>query len=90
MQGLGAHRGKIGQIDPQQLAGDEVGRIVGQVMHPFDHRVDGDDEPPPRCAVEESGVVAQLQAARSGQRRKKASDPAELTEPLARHPRAPA
>ena len=54
-------------------------------MHPFDHRIDGDDEPLPRRAIDESGVVAQLQPAGPGNRREKASDPAEFAQAFAVH-----
>ncbi len=47
MERARAHRGEIGQVDAQQLAGDQVGRILGQIMHALDDRIDGDDEPMP-------------------------------------------
>ena len=45
MQRPRAHRRQIGQIDPQQLLGDEVRRIVGQEMDAGDDRVGSHDQP---------------------------------------------
>ena len=73
-----AHRRQIRQIDPQQLSGDEVGRVVGQIMHPRDHRVRGHHQPLPGAALDQCGVVAQSQPARPGERREIAPDALEL------------
>ena len=51
------HRREIRQIDAQQLARDQVRRVVRQVMHSGDDRVRRYNETPPRGAVEERGVV---------------------------------
>ena len=83
MQRPRAHRREVGQVDPQQLAGDEVGRVVGQVMHALDHRVDGHHQPMPRRAVDQRRIVGQTQPARPGQRREEPPDPAELAETFA-------
>src|SRR5258707_8675591 len=41
--------GEVGQIDPQRLPGDGVGRIVRKKMHTTNHSIGGDDERvPPR------------------------------------------
>src|SRR6516164_4375248 len=36
--------GEIGQIDPQRLARDRVGRIIGQEMHALHNRIRGHDD----------------------------------------------
>ncbi len=52
-----AHRRQIRQIDPQQLFGDEIRRVVGQEMHAGDDRVGGHDQAMPGAAIDEGGVV---------------------------------
>jgi len=36
-----SHRGEIGQIDPEQFACDEIGRIVRQIVNTLDDRIGG-------------------------------------------------
>ena len=43
-QRLGPHGGEVGEIDPQQLAGDQLRRVVGQEMDVGDDGVLGDDQ----------------------------------------------
>src|ERR1700730_5485829 len=52
-------------------------------MYPGNDRIDRDDELLSRRAVEERRIVTQVEAARTGERREEASDPAELAEALA-------
>ena len=83
MQRPRAHRGEVGQVDPQQLLCDEVGRIVRQIVHALDDRIDGDDEAMPGRAIDERRVVLEAEPARPGERGKKSPDAAELAEALA-------
>ncbi len=81
MQRPRAFRGEVRQIDPQQLFRDQLGRIVRQVMHALDHRIDGHDETAPGGAIDQRRVVGKSEPARSGERREEPPDAAELAEP---------
>ena len=54
--------GEIGEIDPQRLARDRVGRIVGEEMHAGDQRVGGQHEIEPGGGVSSADVVLQARA----------------------------
>ena len=86
MQRPRALRGEIGQIDPQQLSRDQLRRILREVMHPLDHRIDRHDEAAPGGAIDQRRVVLEAQSTGPGQRREIAPDTAELAEGL-RHGR---
>jgi len=63
------HRCKIGEIDPQQFACDEIGRIVRQIVNTRDDRVGGNHQLPPAAAIDECGVIEQTQSTGPGERR---------------------
>ena len=71
---LGALGGEVGQIDPQRLARDRVGRIVGEEMDAGDQRVGGDDEIAARRRLQQRDVVLQPEPGRAGERREIARD----------------
>ncbi len=78
MERARAHRRQIRQIDPQQLLGDQIGRVVAQIMHALDDRVGGHHQPLPGVALDQCGIVEQSQPARPGERREIAPDALEL------------
>ena len=82
-----AHRGEIGEVESQQLAGDQVGRILGQIMNALDDRIDGDDEPMSGPAINQRRVVREAKPARPGKRGKKPPDTAKLAETRLAHDR---
>jgi hypothetical protein len=79
------HRREIGQVDPQQFAGDWIGRVLGQIVHAFDDCISGNDKPVPGAAIDQCRVIQQVESARPGERRKKAPDALELAHWTLRH-----
>ena len=58
----------------QRLAGDRVGRIVGEEMHARDQRVGRQHEIVARRRLQKRGVVAKAETRRTGERREDARD----------------
>ena len=71
---LGAFGGEVGEIDPQRLARDRGGRIVGEEMHAGDHGVRRDDEIAARRRFQQGDVVLEPEPGGTGKRRKKSRD----------------
>ena len=57
----GTHGREIGEIDPEQLARNEGGRIVGLVMNACDHDIVGHHECLARRRAEARGIVRQAE-----------------------------
>ena len=64
MKRPGPHGREIRKGDPQQLARDQFGRIVRQIVHSGDNSVRRNDELPSRPALDERRVVQEPQPAR--------------------------
>ncbi len=82
MEGPGCHRRKVRQVDPKELLGNEIGWIARQEMHPGNDRVRCDDESPAGWAVDQCGVIAEIEPARPRQWCKKAPDALEFADRL--------
>ena len=59
-----ALRREVRQVHPQQLAADQVRRVVRQEVHAGDHRVHGQHQLAPRRRRQQRGIVAQVERAR--------------------------
>ena len=63
-QRIGTHRGEVGQVDAQELARDQVGRVVGQEVDVGDDRVLGDHQLLPGRDIDQGRVVGQAERTR--------------------------
>jgi hypothetical protein len=70
----GALGGEVREVDPQSLAGDVGGRILGEEMHPRHQSVLGDDQFVALGDRHQGRVVQQAEPRRSGERREMAGD----------------
>ena len=61
-QRIGTHRGEVGQVHAQELARDQVGRVVGQEVDVGDDRVLGDHQLLPGRDIDQGGIVGQARA----------------------------
>src|SRR6516162_8098790 len=64
MKRSGPHGREIRKVDPQQLARDQFGRIVRQIVHSGDNSIRRNDELPSRPALDERRVVQEPEPAR--------------------------
>ena len=89
--GGGRHRGEVGEIDPEKLAGDQFRRIVETKMNPADDRIGGQDKSFAGRRGQQRGIVEQPQRARlpGSERREVARDELELTQSWPLGHRAP-
>ena len=55
--------GKVGQVHPQRLPGDRIGRIIGKEMHAADDAVGGEHEIAARRRRDRCGIVDQPEGA---------------------------
>src|SRR5262249_36537677 len=85
MQRPRTHRRKVRQIDPQQFACDEIGRIIRQIVYALDDRVSGNHQTPPAVAIEERRVVEQTETAGPRERRIEPADPLEFVKSFRHH-----
>src|SRR5206468_8754843 len=81
---LGALGGEVGEVDPEQLPGDEAGRVAGEEMDALDDGVGGEDVVAPGGAGDRRRIVEQAERARRGERREEAGDALELVQGAAR------
>ncbi len=58
-EGRSTHGREVGEVDPQHLAGDQVGRIFGKKMNAGDECIGGDDQPAPRRDIDQRRVISE-------------------------------
>jgi hypothetical protein len=82
------HGGEIGEVHPQQLAGDAVGGVIGQVMHARDHGIRRHHQRAARRWDEHGGVIFQVERPWTRQRPEMPADEVEFGR-QSRHPKRP-
>jgi len=73
------------EIDPQQLASNQIRRIVGQKMHATNHRIRREHEVPTRRRRQQCRIVAQIHRPRPGERAEIFRDQSEFRRKGIRH-----
>ncbi len=72
--------GQVGKIHPQQLAPDQVRRIIRQEMHAGDHRIDRQHQFAARRRGQNGGIVLEVERTRPRKRAEMPGNQVELGE----------